>query len=77
MQLNIAKVLSLNKRIVATYGKLSLLTSKEETMSSLEFMDITNDMKNLADLEDVYKNIVHEEKKESEYEWIYSEPVLI
>ncbi len=46
-------------------------------MSSLEFMDITNEMKNIADLEDVYKNIVHEEKKESEYEWIYSEPVLI
>ena len=46
-------------------------------MSSLEFMNITNDMKNIADLEDIYKNIVQEEKKESDYEWIYSEPVHI
>jgi len=46
-------------------------------MSSLEFMDITNDMKNIADLEDIYKNIVQEEKKESDYEWIYSDPVHI
>ena len=46
-------------------------------MSSLEFMNITNDMKNIADLEDIYKNIVQEEKKESDYEWIYSELVHI
>ena len=46
-------------------------------MSSLDFMDITNDMKNIADLEKIYKNIVQEEKKESDYEWIYSEPVHI
>ncbi len=46
-------------------------------MSSLEFMNITNDMKNIADLEDIYKNIVQEEKKESDYEWIYSDPVHI
>ena len=46
-------------------------------MSSLEFMNITNDMKNIADLEDIYKNIAQEEKKESDYEWIYSEPVHI
>ena len=46
-------------------------------MSSLKFMNITNDMKNIADLEDIYKNIVQEEKKESDYELIYSEPVHI
>jgi hypothetical protein len=40
-------------------------------------MDITNDMKNLADFEDTYKNIVQQEKKYSDYEWIYSEPLNI
>jgi cell division FtsZ-interacting protein ZapD len=74
---NIANVLSLNQRIAALYDKVNQITSKEETLSSLEFMNTATEMMNLADLEQVYKNFIKEEKKESEYEWLYTEPILM
>ena len=75
-QSNLAKVLSLNQRIVTLHGKVNQITSKDESFSSLEFMNIATEMINLADLDQVYKNVIQEEKKESEYEWMYTEPVL-
>jgi hypothetical protein len=69
--------LSLKERIFALEGKVNQITSKEETLTSLEFMNIATEMMNFTVMEQVYKNIIQEEKKESEYEWLYTEPVLI
>ena len=74
---NIANVLSLNQRIAALYDKVNQITSKEKTLSSLEFMNTVSEIMNLADLEQVYKNFIKEEKKESEYEWLYTEPIIM
>ena len=76
-QRNKAKALSLKERIFALEGKVNQITSKEETLTSLEFMNIATEMMNFTVMEQVYKNIIQEEKKESEYEWLYTEPVLI
>ena len=40
-------------------------------------MNITTEVMNFLDLNNAYKNIVDEERKEAEYQWIYTEPVNI
>ena len=43
----------------------------------MEFMNIATELMKFIDLEQFYKNIIQEENKESEYEWLFTEPILI
>jgi hypothetical protein len=38
-------------------------------------MSVASDVMNFLDLNIAYKNIVNEERKEIEFQWIYSEPI--
>ena len=40
-------------------------------------MEIATELMNFANLEEVYNIIIQEQIKESEYEWIFTEPILI
>jgi hypothetical protein len=56
---------------------INCLNSKEDPLTPLSFMNITTEVMNFLDLNNAYKNIVDEERKEAEYQWIYTEPVNI
>ena len=67
--------MTLKQSLEALFENINYLNQKQEPLTPLAFMSVASDVMNFLDLNIAYKNIVNEERKEIEYQWIYSEPI--
>ena len=67
--------MTLKQSLEALFENINYLNQKQEPLTPLAFMSVASDVMNFLDLNIAYKNIVNEERKEIEFQWIYSEPI--
>ena len=69
--------MSLNERIIALTEEVNDLLSKDNPIGSQKFIELAKRMMNYSDLASHLDKLVSEERKESEFEWIWKEnPIL-
>ena len=68
--------MTLNERIVALTEEVKDFLSQENSIGSLDFMELANKILNFSDLVSNFEKLEKEERKESEFEWIWKERIL-
>jgi hypothetical protein len=69
--------MSLNERIIALTEEVNDLLAKDNPIGSQDFIELAASVMNFSDLESHLDKLVSEERKESEFEWIWKEiPIL-
>jgi hypothetical protein len=69
---NIAKAKAFRDKINIIIQQVENYLDNEDPITSESFIWLANDIMNVRDIARNFKNISNEERKEAEYEWIYS-----
>ncbi len=65
--------MSLNQRIIALTEEVNNLISKENSVTSQDFIKLALKVMNFTDLTSSLEQLEQEERKEAEFEWIWKE----
>ena len=69
--------MSLNERIIVLTEEINDLLSKDNPISSQEFIELAVSVMNYSDLASHLDQLESEERKESELEWIWKENPIV
>ena len=69
---NIAKAEAIRDKIDIIIQKVENYLDNEDPITSEAFIKLANDLMNVHDIAVDFENISNEERKETEYEWVYS-----
>ncbi len=69
---NIAKAKAIRDKIDIIIQKAENYLDNEDPITSEAFIQLANDLMNVRDIAGDFENISNEERKETEYEWVYS-----
>jgi hypothetical protein len=65
--------MSLNERLITLTEEVNDLLAKDNPIGSQEFIELASTVMNYSDLASHLEKLVSEERKESEFEWIWKE----
>jgi hypothetical protein len=69
--------MSLNERIISLTDEINDLLSKDNPIGSQEFIELAVSVMNYSDLASHLDHLESEERKESEFEWIWKENPIV
>ncbi len=68
--------MALNERIISLTEEVNNLLSKENSITSQDFIKLALKLMNLSDLTSSLVSLEKEERKEAEFEWIWREDLV-
>ena len=69
---NIAKAMAIRDKVNIIIEQVENFLENEDPVTSEAFIQLANDLMNFRDIAVHFENISNEERKENEYEWVYS-----
>ncbi len=69
---NITKAKAIRDKITTIILQVEDYLDNEDPLTSEAFIQLANDLMNVRDIAGDFENISNEERKENEYEWVYS-----
>ncbi len=69
---NIAKAKAIRDKINITIEQVENFIENEDPITSEAFIYLANELMSVRDIARNFENISKEERKEAEYEWVYS-----
>jgi hypothetical protein len=69
---NIAKAKAIRDKINITIEQVENFIENEDPITSEAFIYLANELMSVRDIARNFENISREERKEAEYEWVYS-----